>query len=127
MTLYHFCAKKHVKNILRKGLTQGALTEITPIGYTIHKGWMWLTTDPDPNNQSWATRNAIPYSRTAYRLTIEIPVTEYGRIHSRHEIIRHYPGCDVLFRGYAGNENWRVFHGMIPREWIKEVKEMDHE
>lgn len=32
MILYHFCADRHIKSILRSGLTKGGLTEITPHG-----------------------------------------------------------------------------------------------
>ena len=46
MTLYHFCAAKHIKSILRHGLDQGGLTEIKPTGFVVHGGWTWLTTDP---------------------------------------------------------------------------------
>lgn len=72
MILYHFCAAKHIKSILRQGLTKGALAEPTPTGFRIYYGYTWLTVDPDPNKQSWATRNAIKYDRTAWRLTIDM-------------------------------------------------------
>lgn len=124
MTFYHFCADKHVKKILRQGLTIGALTEPTPQGYIIHIGWIWLTTDPDPNNQSWNTMNAINYSRTAWRLTVDIPDSERKRIYSRFGIASVYPACDMLFKGFKGSESWRVYHGMIPKEWIVGAKEM---
>lgn len=47
MTLYHFCADRHIKGILHNGLMEGGLTEITPHGFILHTGWIWLTTDPD--------------------------------------------------------------------------------
>ena len=124
MILYHFCAAKHIKSILRQGLTKGALAAPTPTGFRIYYGYTWLTVDPDPNKQSWATQNAIKYDRTAWRLTIEIPVTECGKLYSRFGITTLFPACDGLFRGFAGSENWRVFHGRIPKEWIKEAKEV---
>lgn len=43
MTLYHFCAAKHVKK------------DTARTGVYIHNGWIWLTKDTDPANQSWAT------------------------------------------------------------------------
>ena len=63
MILYHFCAAKHIKSILRQGLTKGVLAEPTPDGFRIYYGYTWLTVDPDPGKQSWATRNAIKYDR----------------------------------------------------------------
>lgn len=52
MTFYHFCADRHIKGILRNGLTEGGLTEIAPRGFVLHTGWIWLTTDPDAKNRA---------------------------------------------------------------------------
>ena len=125
MTLYHFCAERHVKQILRQGLTQGGLTEPTPTGFFLHKGWTWLTKDPDPNNQSWATHIMVKNKRTAWRLTIEIPNDEIRKLYDRSRIRMLYPACDLLFQGYLGSENWRVFHGVIPKEWIVQADKME--
>lgn len=119
MILYHFCADRHIKSILRSGLTKGGLTEITPHGFILHAGWVWLTTDLDAKKQSWATRNAIQYSRTAWRLTVEIPDDELDRIYDRQRLQMVYPLTAPLFEGWPGSENWRVYHGRIPREYIK--------
>lgn len=126
MILYHFCAAKHVRSILREGLTKGGLSEFSyRTGYCLHLGWTWLTTDPDPRNQSWATKNVIKYDRTAYRLTIDIPEMECSRLYDRVGVTLLHPGCDMLFQGFPGSENWRVFHGRIPRAWITDWKEMN--
>ena len=119
MILYHFCADRHIKNILRKGLIEGGLTEITPRGFILHTGWEWLTTDPDPKHQSWATRNIVQYDRTAWRLTIEIPDSELYRIYDRQRLQTIYPFANPLFEGWLGSENWRVYRGWIPKEYIK--------
>ncbi len=119
MTLYHFCADRHIKGILHNGLTEGGLTEITPHGFILHTGWIWLTTDPDAKKQSWATRNAIQYSRTAWRLTVEIPDNGLDRIYDRQRLRAIYPLTEPLFEGWPGSENWCVHHGRIPREYIK--------
>ena len=124
MTIYHFCAAKHVKQILRQGLTVGGIAEPTPTGFILHRGYNWLTLDPDPKNQSWATRNAIRYSRTAWRLTIEIPESKVFRLLDRENVCALYPSCELLFDNFPGSENWRVFYGMIPKNWIIEAKEM---
>lgn len=125
MTLYHFCADKHVKQIMRKGLTIGVVTEPTPAGYIMHNGWIWLTTDPNPTRQSWATRHQIKYSRTAWRLTIEIPAEFIERLFDRPMLTAIYPTTYRLFDGWPGSENWRIFHGMIPREWIVKADKME--
>ena len=125
MTLYHFCAEKHVRQILRSGLTVGAVAEPTFPGFIIHNGYIWLTTDPDPKRQSWATRNMIKYSRTAYRLTVEIPAGECYRIHDRDTLTLMFPNSYMLFERWAGSENWRVFHGVIPKAWIVKAERME--
>lgn len=119
MTLYHFCAENAIKSIMRHGINRGYITEICEQGtYIIHGGWRWLTKDPDPGRQSWATMNAIPYTRTAWRLEIHIPHAEANRVYDKAGIIKIYPGCRKLFEGFYGSENWRVFRGSIPKEWI---------
>lgn len=125
MTLYHFCANKNIKSILRNGLSVGGLTEITPWGYIVHSGWIWLTTDPDPARQSWATRNVVRYSRTAWRLTIEIPDDELDQLYDRDRIRALYPSAALLFSGWSGSENWRVYHGIIPHGYIKASDNME--
>lgn len=124
MNLYHFCADRHIKSILRTGIATGGLTEITPCGYVVHSGWVWLTIDPDPRRQSWATRNVIRYSRTAWRLTIEIPNDELCQLYNRKRIREIYPSADLLFSGWSGSDNWRIFRGSIPREYIKACDRM---
>lgn len=124
MILYHFCAKRHVRQILRQGIAVGSLLEPSKAGYYIHSGWMWLTLDPDPKNQSWATNNRIPYSRTAWRLTVELPDGELDKLYDREKLTSRYPACDLLFKGWTGSENWRVYHGVIPKEFIVEAVEV---
>lgn len=68
MTLYHFCADRHIKGILHNGLTEGGLTEITPHGFILHTGWIWLTTDPDAKKNR-AGQHAMRFS-TAARLGV---------------------------------------------------------
>jgi len=124
MILYHFCAAKHVKNILRKGLTMGGVTEVTPKGFVIHQGWNWLTLNGNPKEQSWEGRILIPYSRTAFRLTINIPDDALDRLYDRERLLTVFPYSEPLFRGHPESEDWRAFQGMIPREWIIDSKDM---
>ena len=119
MIIYHFCAARHIKKILRQGLTIGGVMEPTKTGYYLHTGWMWLTLDKNPKAQSWNTQNMIPYSWAEYRITIEIPEAEIERLYDRKRLCILFPTCDALFEGWKGSENWRVFHGVIPKEWFK--------
>lgn len=124
MRLYHFCADRHVKRILRQGLCIGGVMVATDTGFKLHATYNWLTMDGDPTHQSWATRNTIPYSRTAWRLTIKIPDADMGKLMDRDALETHLPGSGVLFDGWPWSESWRVYHGFIPKEWIVAVDDM---
>lgn len=124
MILYHFCADKHVKSILRKGIIIGGVTEITPKGYVVHSGWMWLTLNGNPKEQSWEGRILIRYSRTAWRLTIDIPDEALDRLYDKSKLLALYPASEPLFRGHPESEDWRVFHGTIPPKWIIKADDM---
>ena len=125
MVLYHFCTDSTVKSILRRGITRGALALPTLTGYALYNGWQWLTADPDPAHQSWATRFVIRESRTAWRLTVEIPDTELHRLYDRQRLALEYSGVPALFDGWPGSANWRVYHGQIPAKWIKYAERME--
>lgn len=122
MRLYHFCAARHKKSIQYSGIRIGGVCVPTSTGYTMHSGYMWLTTDPDPRRQSWATRQIVTYSRTEYRCTVEIPESEIGKLYDRDALEALFPGSGMLFDGWGGSENWRVYHGIIPPEWIVNIK-----
>ena len=125
MIIYHFCAKKHVKNILRHGLTIGGVMVPTKTGFDLHSGYNWLTIDKDPKAQSWNTGHIIKYNRCAYRLTIDIPMDEaVKRLYNRDQLEELFPGSGVLFDKWEGSHNWRVFKGIIPPEWIKAAVEI---
>lgn len=126
MILYHFCADRHVKSIMREGLTIGGICEMKPSGVVIHAGWIWLTLNADPNAQSWAKNQAlISYSRTTWRVTVEIPDGQLDRLYDRERLTDEYPSTSLLFRGFEGNEDWRVFRGRIPVKWIICAEKMD--
>lgn len=120
MLLYHFCADGHIKKIRREGLTIGGVAEPTKTGYYLHGGWIWLTEEQDARMQSWATGLIVPYSRVAWRITIEIPENETERIYDRKRLCALYPNCNSLFEGWRGSERWRAFRGHIPKEWFCE-------
>lgn len=119
--LFHFCAAKHRKSIQYSGINVGGVCEPTPTGFILHKGYMWLTTDPDPRGQSWATRSLVKYSRTEYRCTVEIPDECADRIMDKDALQKLFPGSEALFVGWPGSENWRVYRGIIPPEWITRI------
>lgn len=125
MIIYHFCAKKHVNNILRKGLTIGGVMVPKKNGFELFPGYIWLTVDEDPKAQSWNTHRIIKYNRCAYRLTINIPLDEAQKhLMNRDQLEAELPGSGALFDGWRGSHNWRVYKGIIPPEWILRADEM---
>ena len=118
MTLYHFCAERYRKSILTRGICVGGICVPTKTGFELYNGFQWLTADPDPERQSWATRRLVKYSRTAFRLTVEIPESAADRVMDRTAVEARFPGAGLLFMNWPGSENWRVFRGHIPPEWI---------
>lgn len=126
MILYHFCSERDYKRIQREGISKGMIaimpgngSEDSFKGVAIHTNWQWLTYDPDPAHQSWATRNLISYSRTAYRLTLDVPQEEAeARLYDRERLKKIIPEADYLFEGWPGSECWRVYQGYIPSKWI---------
>jgi hypothetical protein len=128
MRVYHFCAEKHIKKILREGISKGGVylprygdTKSVELFY----GYQWVTLDPEKKNQSWNTREIVRYDRTAFRLTLEIPDDSEGQILTRDQLEKEVPGSGVLFDFWPGSENWRVYHGWILPEWIVSCERMD--
>lgn len=126
ITLYHFCAAHMVEDIRKYGLTLG----MTPIirgnkAYIVNRT-QWLTDDPDPKKQSWATNSEIPYSRTAYRLLIEIPDNRQGHLCRAADFMRGFSSeIERLITEWEGSEHWYVYDGCIPNRWIKEIAKME--
>jgi len=123
--LYHFCAAHDLRSILANGLTEGG----TPIWENgkMRVVWntQWLTADKDPARQSWNTRHILPYSRTAYRLTIMIPFNRRKKLIPAIEFISRFPEENAsLVTDWPGSENWFVFLGTIPPTWIVGHKKM---
>lgn len=116
MILYHFCATRHHRKILHEGVTKGILAAPHGAGTLLKEGYQWLTTDPDPNNQSWATHELIDYDRTAYRFEISIPKSKHQYLQQAIKV------APWLTEGWPGSEAWYYYSGMIPNSWITDVK-----
>ena len=126
MRIYHFCSARDVKAIRRQGIRLGGVY-ISKTGdaksVEIYQGYQWLTLDPEKKNQSWATRHFVKYDRTAYRLTVELP--DDAVLYDRDGLEAEIPGSGILFDGWPGSENWRVYHGWILPEWITACERME--
>ena len=128
ITLYHFCAAKDVKSIRENGLTLGMTPILTGQKLELVRGTQWLTKERDPGKQSWHTYNLVSYSRTAYRLTIDVPGSHRKKLIPAREFIERFPLENAgLVRDWPGSDMWYVFTGEIPPGWIVGCKRMEKE
>lgn len=119
MNLYHFCAAHMKDSILRTGLTLGCLPMLSEGGVVLHPNVQWLTAEPDPQKQIWATRNLVPYSRTDYRLTVRIPDNYRKKLVRATDYVKALPEeARGLVLDWPGSEKWYVYLGRIPAKWI---------
>ena len=122
MKFYHFTSKHHVDGCKTTGIIMGMLPlSIEPP--KLKNGYQWLTTNPD-FDQSWDRAKNLPYDRTEYRLTIEIPDKHKTKILKFTTDIKKILPKFIYgaMSGYGEPGNWYVFHGLIPSKWIKKVE-----
>lgn len=127
MIVYHFCCKRDAKRIMKEGITLGHI----PIWddknqrFVLRAGFQWLTTDSDPDAQSWDTHYLLRYSRTEVRIKIDIPDAWLDHLLDMHEMQQLIPQINPkLYEDWYGNENWRVYRGSIPKKWIVQADEL---
>lgn len=127
MKLFHFCSSVHLPAILKAGLMNGYIPmSMEPV--RLKDGYQWLTSNPD-FDQAWSRDSSLPYDRTAHRLTIEIPDRHKRKVLSFLTDLKKMIPKEMFETlsytdfppGYADPENWFVFKGMIPFNWIKKV------
>ena len=70
VTLYHFTSRDRVASIQRQGLLPLGVLSLT--GRSIDDRCIWLTTDPNPQSQSWQHLD-LGRDKTAVRLTVDAP------------------------------------------------------
>lgn len=125
MKLYHFCPSHLLKSIKKRGLTKGHMPLLKLNSTELIGGVQWLTVEPDPSKQSWATRHVVSYDRTECRLTVEIPSRCEEHLVSAMDFIKRYPEADQrIITGYEGSDQWYVYLGLIPPVWISDVEFM---
>ncbi|MCK9577751.1 MAG: hypothetical protein M0R51_17725 [Clostridia bacterium] len=119
MILYHFCAEFSKDGILSEGIRLGQFAYFTNGDYKFIPNCQWLTKDANPKNQSWATTNIIDYSRTAYRMTINIPNNRHKKLIRAVDFVHDMSGeAKQIVNGWFGSENWYIYCGKIPPQWI---------
>lgn len=128
MTLYHFLAAHMVEAVKRDGLTMGIFPIFDGADLTIIKNCQWLTADKNPNNQSWATSVTLPYSRTAYRLTVNIPFSRRKKLVKASDFVERLPEtARELVDAWEGSDQWYVYLGPIPAKWIVGCKKQSEQ
>ncbi len=121
--LYHFCEAHTAPLIRREGLTLGCLVWPVDSGFSINRGFQWLTDDPAWQQQGWATTRLISNDRTAVRFTVKIPTGDRHLIpwHALARQLRFPPEQVRLFddAGGGGGDHWWCYVGAIPRTWLR--------
>lgn len=124
MILYHFCPAHLKSAILMEGLTKGGFPLMQSGGFVWHV--QWLTSERDRRQQTWATKNLISYSRTAYRLTIDIPDSRWKKLTKALDWVSVFPDGDrKIVTEWPGADAWYVYLGKIPPKWIVGCRRME--
>jgi len=126
MTLYHFTAAHLVKSILRRGITMGCIPRGDLDKPKFDRPYQWLTCDPDPKQQEWDNSEfrRLPYSRTAIRMTVEIPTCMERHLHRWLEIADPDEPMVQILNSEGNPDDWWVYAGRIPARWIIRAKRM---
>ena len=130
MKLFHFTSDFHVQPCTRAGIFMGVipLSIDTVTGKAdFKKGCQWLTVNPD-FDQSWNRNSSLPYDRTMYRLTIEIPKIFLKKLLKFDTDLKKIIPAE-MYGVLAGDdldggdpENWYAYEGVILSSWIKKVE-----
>lgn len=126
MKIYHFTAAHLLPAIKRRGITMGTFPLHIGKRYKLINNLQWLTSDPDKENQSWATKELIDYDRTAIRITVDIPEYFLENLVSAREFVKNFTGENkALVEEWEGSESWFIYKGQIPPGWIVGVRDMN--
>lgn len=125
MILYHFTSAHHIAKIRSQGLTKGVLPwafDLKTGNPIMRRPFQWLTANPQWE-QPWCLLGNLPFSRNAWRITVNIPAEHYPKIIEWLAICRRYnPESAAELNATGGDvENWRLFFGRIPPGWFLEV------
>ncbi len=123
-TLYHFASRIHMQSIKIDGLTQGAI----PMGLfenpRMEYGYRWLTLNPE-KAQSWTIGSTLPYDRTEFRATVTIPTSfECNLFWWLGFCSPEKNSIHIDLNDGGDPENWYVYRGNVPRQWIRSIRLM---
>jgi hypothetical protein len=126
MMLYHFTSPEHLLGCMTYGLTLGVIPSFSERGgVALLQNYQWLTTNPS-FNQAWDRESSLPYKRTAYRITVSIPIesddmkklihwTDLCQTGLVHE------GMVEILNSLGDPSEWYIYHGTIPTRWLSNV------
>lgn len=127
MQLYHFTDPSRLESIKKYGIAKGDVPISINGGYNAP----WFTSDPNPHNQGWT----VGGTKNHLRLTVDfsdgdenlvkwtdIIEQELSKIHDEKEKEFRKLWYDSLNEvAGGGHNNWYIYHGVVPKEWIKKV------
>ena len=122
MLLYHFTSRSAAESIAKEGLTKGVLVfGAFESEYRITQHCQWLVDRPTLGKDSWLNKS---YRNVMF--TVEIPDNDPKLMNPRRwrKLIRPIVGKG-FWCCYTRPEcnHWWLYHGEIPAEWIKGIKE----
>lgn len=129
MKLYHFTAKRFLKDVKKEGLTKGHFPLLQDNGNVVlARNCQWMTKRPgwdqvfhDPE------LTELKYDRREVRLTIVIPKSRRVLLFDKPRMIRAFGGALIPdFFAYEDCENWFVFCGRVKAQWIRNVEFNPH-
>lgn len=118
--LYHFTSPLYAPMIRQQGIRRGDITVSLETGFCAP----CLTADSSWDKQSW-TQNSTPgFNKAQTRFRVEIPSSERHRLRWWKDLLRGHGASEEWIQNQAteGHEHWWVFLGVIPPEWLTEVK-----
>lgn len=124
MKLYHFTAKRFLKDIQKEGLTKGHFPLLRgngKIGFM--KNCQWLT-----KRQGWdqvfhdPELTKLAYDRREVRLTIVIPKSRQLALLDKPRMVRTFERVLIPdFFAYEDCDNWFLFYGRVKAQWIRAI------
>lgn len=119
--LYHFTPDHLLMGCQLDGLTKGVLPIQISGQIRVLANIQWLTLNPS-FTQSWNVMSSLPYDRTANRLTICIPHTCIESLYLWTAIGPLMAPKTYQWLSLVGDaQNWCIYVGKIPPEWIVET------
>lgn len=122
MIYYHFASAKHFAGIQKSGIALGMIPwKLMPDGkIQVKRGFQWLTTDSEWD-QGWDNQltSGLPYRRTEYRITLEVPGFALKTLFRWSDFADKYkPQSAQFLNMLPGAKHWYVFRGPIPAAWF---------